>query len=135
MRSTRFATVIVPFVNFVQLVHWYLTVLSHMQVYQRLYEDGVVIVEDFFDVVGGNAVPTPLYPTPLFTCTKSQYSFVTKARVNRATIFDGVIRSTEKCRYSTHIIQKPKTNGPKVTITGPGPRQPILTIGQPRRNV
>ena len=132
-----------------------------MQVYQRLYEDGVVIVEDFFDVVGGNAVPTPLYPSPLFTCTKSQESFVTKARVNRATIFDGVIRSTEKCRYSTNIIQKPKTNGPKVKITGPGPRQQLkhnqvsfllmlpttlgmcpimvmsalLTTGQPRRNV
>ena len=96
-----------------------------MQVYQRLYEDGICIVEDFFDDDANPRDVNDSYPPPLFTCTEEQASFITKSRVSRETIFDGVIRSTEKCRYKTNIILGKKTTAPKVQIVRPGPRQQL----------
>jgi hypothetical protein len=96
-----------------------------MQVYQRLYEDGICIVEDFFDDDDNPRDVNDSYPPPLFTCTKQQASFITKTRVSRDTIFDGVIRSTEKCHYKTNIILGKKTTAAKVKIDGPGQRQQL----------
>ncbi len=94
------------------------------QAYRRLYEDGICIVEDFFDPPNG---PTdredPNYPDPLFTCTTAQAQFVTKANVGRDIIFDGVLRSTVTCGYDTHIDAS-KTQ-PKKKVAGPGPRQQL----------
>jgi hypothetical protein len=74
------------------------------QAYRRLYEDGICIVEDFFDPP--NESPDredPNYPDPLFTCPAAQEQFVTRANVGREIIFDGVLRSNVTCGYDTHI--------------------------------
>ena len=77
--------------------------MAVLKVYQRLYEDGVVIVTDFFDDVKSNVKPMPAYPNQLFSCPSTQASFITKTRVSRDTVFDGIVRSQETCGYKTHI--------------------------------
>ena len=94
------------------------------QAYRLLYEDGICIVEDFFDPPDGPPVPLdPNYPKPLFTCPIAQAQFVTRAKVGREIIFDGVLRSNVSCGYDTHIDGL-KTI-PKKKVAGPGPRQQL----------
>ena len=95
-----------------------------IKVYQRLYEDGIVIVTDFFDDVANNVAATPFYPSQLFTCTEAQAKFVTKSGVRRDTVFDGilVVRHQENCSYKTHIVVQPDRNK---TVKGPAPRQQL----------
>ena len=86
------------------------------QAYRRLYEDGICIVEDFFD-------PPNDSTHPLFTCPVAQAQYVTRANVGREIIFDGVVRSTVKCCYDTHIDTSKNTV--KRKVAGPGPRQQL----------
>ncbi len=93
-----------------------------IKVYQRLYEDGIVIVTNFFDDVANNVAATPFYPSQLFTCTERQAKFVTKNSVRRDTIFDGIVRHQENYSYRTHIeVQEDR---PK-SVKGPAPRQQL----------
>jgi hypothetical protein len=87
-----------------------------------LYEEGVCIVEDFFETCDEEKNVDPGYPAPLFACTDAQANYVTRAGVSREIIFDGVIRSTVTCGYDTHIVPA-KTS--KKKINGPGPRQQL----------
>ncbi len=80
--------------------------------YRRLYQDGVVIVEDFFDPNPTNAagVPSSFRPV-LFICTEEQAEYVTKAGISRDVIFDGVLRSSITAGYDTIIdVQEAKKN-------------------------
>ena len=89
-----------------------------------MYEDGICIVEDFFDPPNENrAQMDPNYPEPLFTCPVAQAQFVTRANVGREIIFDGVYRSTVSCGYDTHI--EAIKNIVKKKVVGPGPRQQL----------
>ena len=81
-----------------------------LQVYRRLYEDGVCIVADFFDDPEGTAKAD--YPRPLFTCAEEQATFITKPGISREIIFDGVRRSSTSCGYDTDIVDD-KKNVPK----------------------
>jgi hypothetical protein len=93
-----------------------------IKVYQRLYEDGIVIVTDFFDNVEKQDAARPHYPTQLFTCTDAQAKFITKSRVSRDTVFDGIVRSQETCSYKTHIEVQQDRNK---SVKGPAPRQQL----------
>jgi hypothetical protein len=88
-----------------------------------LYEEGVCIVEDFFDDPKKGPGNDPNYPPPLFQCSEAQAQFITKKGVSRETIFDGVRRSNETCGYHTHFEEEKKINRNK--LTGPGPRQQL----------
>jgi hypothetical protein len=93
-----------------------------IKVYQRLYEDGIVIVTDFFDDVANNVPAPPFYPSQLFTCTDAQAKFVTKSGVRRDTVFDGIVRHQENCSYKTHIEVQQDRNR---FVKGPAPRQQL----------
>jgi hypothetical protein len=88
-----------------------------------LYEEGVCIVEDFFDDPNNIPGNSPDYPPPLFACADAQAQFITQKNVNRETIFDGVRRSNYTCGYQTHFVEEKKVN--KQKLTGPGPRQQL----------
>ena len=95
------------------------------QAYHRLYLDGVVIVDDFFDdpaeVVEGRGEE---YPKPLFKCTTTQTNWVCKAGVSRDIIFDSVSRSSVSAGYDTiHGTQDHKTRSKEVK--GPVERQQL----------
>jgi hypothetical protein len=95
------------------------------QAYHRLYLDGVVIVDDFFDdpaeVVEGRGEE---YPKPLFQCTTTQTNWVCKAGVSRDIIFDSVSRSSVSAGYDTiHGTQDYKTKSKEVK--GPVERQQL----------
>jgi hypothetical protein len=79
------------------------------QANRKLYEEGVCIVEDFFDDPHSIQSGAQNYPPPLFTCSTTQAQFITKSGISRETIFDGVKRSTHTCGYDTHIEEPPKT--------------------------
>jgi hypothetical protein len=96
--------------------------MAVIKVYKRLYEDGVVIVTDFFDDGKSDENPLPAYPSQLFTCAGTQASFITKSRVSRDTVFDGIVRSQETCGYKTHIEVLPDKNK---TVNPPWPRQQL----------
>jgi hypothetical protein len=91
-------------------------------VFRKLYEDGVCIVEDFFD--DPNETGKANYPRPLFQCPEEQATFITKPGISRENIFDGVRRSCTTCGFDTDIIDD-KKKIPKGKITGPGPRQQL----------
>ena len=115
--------------------------------YRRLYQDGVVIVEDFFDPLPSNAAALPssvpsnaaalpaLVPSnaaalpsscrpALFTCTEEQAEYVTKAGIRRDVIFDGVVRSCITQGYDTIIgVQDAKKKSKEVK--GPVERQQL----------
>jgi hypothetical protein len=80
-------------------------------VYRKLYEEGVCIVEDFFEDPAQEADLDSDYPPPLFACTDAQANYVTRPGISRDAIFDGARRST----YETN----------KKKIAGPGPRQQL----------
>ncbi len=94
-----------------------------MQVYRKLYEEGICIMEDFFDDPQTGANPDPKYPRPLFTCSDAQARYITKKKIKRETIFDGVRRSETTCGYDTHIREEKKTNS--INLQGPGSRQQL----------
>jgi hypothetical protein len=95
-------------------------------VYRKLYEDGVVIVEDFFDNELTAQQQDPHYPESLFTCSEGQQTFISKRGIDRDTIFDGVKRSTYTCGYDTvHSVEKAKGSQVSKAFTGPGPRQQL----------
>ena len=88
--------------------------------YQKLYEDGIVIVEDFFDDYTKVNANEPMYPQPLFSCSKAQANYVTKTSVSRELIFDGVVRSQTTCGYDSYIVNSKSVSGSKKTkVTGP----------------
>jgi hypothetical protein len=94
------------------------------QAYRMLYEDGICIVDDFFDPP--NHTPDredPNYPDELFSCSAAQSQFVTRANVGREIIFDGVLRSTVSCGYDTYIDASKTTA--KKKVAGPAPRQQL----------
>lgn len=94
--------------------------------YQKLYEDGIVIVEDFFDDYTKVNANEPMYPQPLFSCSKAQANYVTKTSVSRELIFDGVVRSQTTCGYDSYIVNSKSVSGSKKTkVTGPCPRQQL----------
>ena len=76
--------------------------MADIQAYRRLYEDGVVIVDDFFDdpseATDGSQKD---YPKALFKCTPSQATYVTKAGVSRDVVYDAVIRSAVTAGYDS----------------------------------
>ncbi len=90
--------------------------------YHRLYEDGVVIVTDFFDDVANKDASRPFYPSQLFTCTDAQAKFITKSRVSRDTVFDGIVRSQDSCSYKAHIEVQQDRNK---SVKGPAPRHQL----------
>jgi hypothetical protein len=92
-------------------------------VYRKLYEEGVCILEDFFDDPKNGPGNDPNYPPPLFACTEAQAQFITKKSVSCEIIFDGVRRSNETCGYHTHFEEEKKVN--KNKLTGRGPRQQL----------
>jgi hypothetical protein len=97
-----------------------------LQVYRRLYEDGVCIVEDFFDDALQTSLQDENYPKALFSCSPTQQEFITKKNVSRDTIFDGVKRSTVTCGYDNfHPEEKKKGNQTSKAVSGPGPRQQL----------
>ena len=95
---------------------------GELKVYRRLYEDGVCIVEDFFD--DPEATAKENYPPPLFECSEEQATFVTKSGISREIIFDGVKRSCTTCGYDTDILDDNKKDR-RLKITGPGPRMQL----------
>ena len=118
--------------NMVMLV---ITFYELSQAYRKLYEEGVCIVEDFFDDPQSIQSGAQNDPPPLFSCSTTQAQFITKTSISRETIFDGVKRSTHTCGYDTHIQEPPKTK--KKIIKGPGPRQQLKhckVIIPPSRN-
>ena len=97
-------------------------ILCVVKVYRRLYEDGVCIVEDFFDDPTEQGIAK--YPPPLFECPGEQAIFITKPGISREIIFDGVRRSSTTCGYDTHIVEE-KKNNTKRKIAGPVQRQQL----------
>ena len=97
-------------------------ILCVVKVYRRLYEDGVCIVEDFFDYPTEQGIAK--YPPPLFKCPDEQAIFITKPGISREIIFDGVRRSSTSCGYDTHIVEE-KKNNTKRKIAGPVQRQQL----------
>jgi hypothetical protein len=97
-------------------------ILCVVKVYRRLYEDGVCIVEDFFDYPTEQGIAK--YPPPLFKCPDEQAIFITKPGISREIIFDGVRRSSTTCGYDTHIVED-KKNNTKRKIAGPVQRQQL----------
>ncbi len=96
------------------------------QVYRKLYEDGVVIVEDFFDDERTAQQQDPNYPEPLFTCSETQQTFIAKRGIGRDTVFDGVKRSTTTLGYDTvRSMEKAKGSQTSKAFTGPGRRQQL----------
>ena len=94
--------------------------------YRNLYEDGVCIIEDFFNDISTDNSNDPTYPEPLFTCSEAQQKFITKRGISRDTIFDGVKRSTMTCGYDTlHPKETKKGSQASKPVTGPGPRQQL----------
>ncbi len=93
--------------------------------YQRLYEDGVCIVQDFFD--SPNDVDTAnddSYPKALFKCSPAQATWITKANRSRDIIYDGVTRSSVSAGYDTmHAESDPKYKSQ--AIKGPVMRQQL----------
>lgn len=90
--------------------------------YRRLYEDGVCIVEDFFDdpKEKGHAD----YPPPLFECQDEQATFITKRGISRDIIFDGVRRSCTTYGYEPEFAEEIHKNN-KRKIAGPVQRQQL----------
>jgi len=76
-------------------------------------------VEDFFDDPETGANPDPKYPRPLFTCSETQAKYITKQKIKREIIFDGVRRSETTCGYDTHIREEKKTNSSNVQVRWP----------------
>ena len=72
--------------------------------YRKLYEEGVCIVEDFFEDPDQVSAPDSMYPAPLFACTKDQANYITNKGISRDAIFDGVLRSTYHGGYTTNIV-------------------------------
>jgi hypothetical protein len=91
------------------------------QVYRKLYEQGVCIVEDFFNDPNDGQHHDVHYPPPLFECSEEQATFVTKQGISRQRCFDGVKRSCTTCAYDTLLVEDHKVSHPK-KIAGPGPR-------------
>ncbi len=81
--------------------------------YQKLGDDGIVIVEDFFDDPTQPQERDESYPKPLFSCSTTQANFITKTVVSRGFIFDGVYRSQESLGYDTYIQEPEKKKGSK----------------------
>jgi hypothetical protein len=94
-------------------------------VYQRLYEDGVCIVEDFFeDPTDTGSANDESYPKALFKCSQAQATWITKANRSRDIIYDGVKRSSVSAGYDTiHGESDPKSK--QNAIKGPCMRQQL----------
>ncbi len=91
------------------------------QVYRKLYEDGVCIVDDFLNDPNDAKHHDVNYPRPLFECSEGQATFVTRQGISRQRCFDGVRRSSTTCGYDTHVVEDKKMCNTKI-IAGPGPR-------------
>jgi hypothetical protein len=90
-----------------------------------LYEDGVCIIEGFFDdpteTEAGN---DDSYPKALFKCSLHQATWITKANRSRDIIYDGVKRSSVTAGYDT-IHAKPDPKSKNMAIKGPCRRQQL----------
>jgi hypothetical protein len=99
--------------------------VADVQAYRKLYEDGVVIVDDFFD---GPSEDTDGYqkdyPKALFKCTPSQATYVTKAGVSRDVVYDAVIRSAVTAGYDS-VFGKQDHKTKTKEVTGPVVRQQL----------
>ena len=84
--------------------------------YEKLYEDGICIVEDWFDDPKEDEERESNYPKPLFSCNMAQATYITRTGVSRDFIFDGVLRSQNSCGYDTFLEEKSKKNVPKVGL-------------------
>ncbi len=81
---------------------------------------------DFFDDVNAKELNTPLYPQQLFSCSEAQANYVTKSRVSRDNIYDGVVRSQVTCMYKTHIVENKQVTGKTARkVRPPWPRQQL----------
>jgi hypothetical protein len=90
-----------------------------------LYEDGVCIIEDFFDDPSDTAtVNDDSYPKALFKCSLQQATWILKSNRSRDIIYDGVKRSAFSGGYDTiHAEPDPKTKN--IGIKGPCIRQQL----------